>query len=217
MKGLLYKDFQLILNKFSYTQRIFLLIVAILMMLFLKEAGTLFLAMILPLALAALPTSLLVADHESGWERFVGVFPIAKEKIVLARYLFCFMLTALVGGGVFSLCLVAHAIFGQYSLELHLIIIGVGLLFGMLYIVILLPFIYAFGTFGNTIVNIIFLALIMGGVYALQKTSFGVTFTVWLAKTNNVLLIMGAVLVLLISTLISLKIATIIYGRTFTD
>ncbi len=207
MKGLLYKDFQLILNKFSYMQRVFLLLVAILMILFLKEAGTLFLAMILPLALAALPTSLLVADHESGWERFVGVFPIAKEKIVLARYLFCFMLTALVGGGVFSLCLVAHAIFGQYSLELHLIIIGVGLLFGMLYIVILLPFIYAFGTFGNTIVNIIFLALIMGGV----------TFTVWLAKTNNVLLIMGAVLVLLIGTLISLKIATIIYGRTFID
>lgn len=62
-----------------------------------------------------------------------------------------------------------------------------------------------------------FLALIMGGVYALQKTSFGVTFTVWLAKTNNVLLIMGAVLVLLIGTLISLKIATIIYGRTFID
>ena len=58
MKGLLYKDFQLILNKFSYIQRVFLLLVAILMILFLKEAGTLFLAMILPLALAALPTSL---------------------------------------------------------------------------------------------------------------------------------------------------------------
>ncbi len=40
MKGLLYKDFQLILNKFSYMQRVFLLLVAILMILFLKEAGT---------------------------------------------------------------------------------------------------------------------------------------------------------------------------------
>ncbi len=34
---------------------------------------------------------------------------------------------------------------------------------------------------------------------------------------EHVLLIMGAVLVLLIGTLISLKIATIIYGRTFID
>lgn len=98
MKGLLYKDFQLILNKFGRTQRILLLVVAILVTLLLKEAGTLFLAMILPLALAALPTSLLVADNESGWEQFAGVFPIAKEKIVLARYLFCFMLTVSVSG-----------------------------------------------------------------------------------------------------------------------
>lgn len=217
MKGLLYKDFQLILNKFSYIQRVFLLLVAILVTLFFKEEGTLFLAMILPLSLAALPTSLLASDHESGWEYFVGVFPIPKEKIVLARYLFCFMVTLLVGGAVFALSLVAHALFGRYSLELHLIIIGVGLLFGMLYVVILLPFIYAFGTFGNTIVNIIFLALIMGGVYALQKTSFGATFIAWLAKANNILLIIGVVSLFLSITLISLKTATSVYARTFID
>jgi len=217
MKGLLYKDFQLILNKFGHTQRILLLVVAILVTLLLKEAGTLFLAMILPLALAALPTSLLVADHESGWEQFVGVFPIAKEKIVLARYLFCFMLTVLVSGLILALCLVTHIIFGQYSLELHLIIVGVGALFGILYVAILLPFIYAFGTFGNTIVNIIFLALVMGGVYVLQKTSFGVTFISWLARVNNILLMTGAVLLLLIGTLMSLKISIMVYARTFTD
>lgn len=165
MKGLLYKDFQLILNKFGRTQRILLLVVAILVTLSLKEAGTLFLAMILPLALSALPTSLLVADHESGWEQFVGV----------------------------------------------------GALFGILYVAILLPFIYAFGTFGNTIVNIIFLALVMAGVYVLQKTSFGVTFISWLAKVNNILLITGSVLLLLIGTLISLKISIMVYARTFTD
>ena len=88
MKGLLYKDFQLILNKFGRIQRILFLVAALLVMLFLKEAGTLFLAMILPLTLAALPNSLLVADHESSWKQFVGVFPLSKGKIVLARYLF---------------------------------------------------------------------------------------------------------------------------------
>ncbi|MCR1901233.1 ABC-2 transporter permease [Ligilactobacillus apodemi] len=185
-------------------------------MLFLKEAGTLFLAMILPLTLAALPTSLLVADHESGWEQFVGVFPLSKGKIVLARYLFCLLLIILVSGLVLALSLVAHAIFGQYSLELHLIIVGVGLLFGILYVVVLLPFIYSFGTFGNTIVNIIFLALIMGGGYALQKTSFGVTFITWLTQVNKVLLIIGTVLLLLGGTLISLQASIMIYTRTFT-
>ena len=124
MKGLLYKDFQLILNKFGRIQRILFLVAALLVMLFLKEAGTLFLAMILPLTLAALPTSLLVADHESGWEQFVGVFLLSKGKIVLARYLFCLLLIILVRGLVLALSLVAHANFGQYSLELHLIIVA---------------------------------------------------------------------------------------------
>ena len=92
MSGLLYKDFQLILNKVSVKSRFLIILVLLLVTIFCRESGTIFLSIMGPIGLASIPTDLLVADQESGWNRFVGVFPIPKRNIVLARYIFCISL-----------------------------------------------------------------------------------------------------------------------------
>ena len=96
MSGLLYKDFQLILNKVSITSRLLIAFILLLVIIFGRESGTIFLSIMGPIGLASIPTSLLVADHESGWNRFVGVFPISKKIIVLTRYIFCISLIVFV-------------------------------------------------------------------------------------------------------------------------
>ena len=92
MRGLLYKDFQLILNKVSVKSRLLIILVLLLVTIFGRESGTIFLSIMGPISLASMPTGLLIADQESGWNRFVGVFPIPKRNIVLARYIFCISL-----------------------------------------------------------------------------------------------------------------------------
>ena len=92
MRGLLYKDFQLVLNKVSVKSRFLIILVLLLVTIFGRESGTIFLSIMGPISLASMPTSLLVADQESGWNRFVGIFPIPKRNIVLARYIFCISL-----------------------------------------------------------------------------------------------------------------------------
>ena len=90
MRGLLYKDFQLILNKLSVKSRLLIILVLLLVTIFGRESGTIFLSIMGPISLASMPTGLLIADQESGWNRFVGVFPIPKRNIVLARYIFLY-------------------------------------------------------------------------------------------------------------------------------
>ena len=119
MIGLLYKDFQLILNKVGVVNRILIALVLLLVTIFGRESGTIFLSIMIPIGLASIPTSLLVADDENGWNRFVGVFPITKKNVVLARYMFCISLIVFVSLITFILSVVTALTFQQFSLQIH--------------------------------------------------------------------------------------------------
>ena len=196
MKGLLYKDAQLILNKVKIINRIFIALALFLITIFARESGTIFLLIVLPISLASLPTTLVVSDSENGWNQFVGVFPISKSKIILARYLSCIS-------------------FNQYSLNLHLIMALIGIIFGIMYIALLLPSVYAFGAFGNTIVNILVLSLVMGLVYGLQKTTFGMIFINWISSANHFLLVISIIILASIMIGVSFILSTKIYCKIF--
>lgn len=215
MSGLLYKDFQLILNKVSITSRLLITFILLLVIIFGRESGTIFLSIMGPIGLASIPTSLLVADHESGWNRFVGVFPISKKVIVLTRYIFCISLIVFVSFITFILSISTALIFQQFSIQIHLFISIAGLLIGVMYVVLLLPSVYAFGTFGSTIVNILVLVLIMGAVYTLQKTAFGLIFISWISNANALLIIAVSCIIIAIISALSVVISTKIYSNTF--
>lgn len=215
MNGLIYKDFQLILNKVSVINRLLIVLVLLLVTIFGRESGTIFLSIMVPIGLASIPTSLLVADYESGWNRFVGVFPISKKVIVLARYIFCISLIILVSLITLILSVVTVLIFQQFSLQIHIFISIAGLLIGIMYVVFLLPSIYAFGSFGSTIVNIMVLVIIMGVVYILQKTTWGLMFISWISNTNALLLIAVSCIIIVVISVISIAISTKVYSNTF--
>ncbi|WP_338212230.1 ABC-2 transporter permease [Lactobacillus juensis] len=215
MRGLLYKDFQLILNKLSVKSRLLIILVLLLVTIFGRESGTIFLSIMGPIGLASIPTGLLVADQESGWNRFVGVFPIPKRNIVLARYIFCISLIVFISFITLILSIATALIFQQFSLQIHIIISIVGLLIGIMYVVLILPAVYASGTFGSTIVNILVLVLIMGGVYILQKTTLGLLFITWISNTNAFVLIVTSCFLIAVISIVSMIISTKVYSNTF--
>ena len=215
MRGLLYKDFQLILNKLSVKSRLLIILVLLLVTIFGRESGTIFLSIMGPIGLASIPTGLLVADQESGWNRFVGVFPIPKRNIVLARYIFCISLIVFISFITLILSIATALIFQQFSLQIHIMISIVGLLIGIMYVVLLLPAVYASGTFGSTIVNILVLVLIMGGVYILQKTTLGLLFITWISNTNAFVLIVTSCFLIAVISIVSMIISTKVYSNTF--
>ena len=215
MRGLLYKDFQLILNKLSVKSRLLIILVLLLVTIFGRESGTIFLSIMGPIGLASIPTGLLVADQESGWNRFVGVFPIPKRNIVLARYIFCISLIVFISFITLILSIATALIFQQFSLQIHIIISIVGLLIGIMYVVLLLPAVYASGMFGSTIVNILVLVLIMGGVYILQKTTLGLLFITWISNTNAFVLIVTSCFLIAVISIVSMIISTKVYSNTF--
>ena len=215
MRGLLYKDFQLILNKLSVKSRLLIILVLLLVTIFGRESGTIFLSIMGPIGLASIPTGLLVADQESGWNRFVGVFPIPKRNIVLARYIFCISLIVFISFITLILSIATALIFQQFSLQIHIMISIVGLLIGIMYVVLLLPAVYASGMFGSTIVNILVLVLIMGGVYILQKTTLGLLFITWISNTNAFVLIVTSCFLIAVISIVSMIISTKVYSNTF--
>lgn len=215
MKGLLYKDAQLILNKVKIINRILICLALFLITIFARESGTIFLLIVLPISLASLPTTFVVSDSENGWNQFVGVFPISKSKVILARYLFCISFIFLASSIVLSLSVAAHIMFNQYSLNLHFIMALLGIIFGIMYVALLLPSVYAFGAFGNTIVNILVLSLVMGLVYGLQKTTFGMIFINWISSVNQLLIVISIIIFASIVIGISFTLSTKIYCKIF--
>ena len=215
MSGLLYKDFQLILNKVSVKSRLLIILILLLVTVFGRESGTIFLSIMGPIGLASIPTGLLVADQESGWNRFVGVFPIPKRNIVLARYIICISLIVFISFITLILSIATALIFQQFSLQIHIMISIVSLLIGIMYVVLLLPAVYASGTFGSTIVNILVLVLIMGVVYILQKTTLGLLFITWIRNTNVFVLIVTSCFLIVVISIVSMIISTKVYSNTF--
>ena len=84
-----------------------------------------------------------------------------------------------------------------------------------MYVIFLLPAVYALGSFGSTIVNILVLALIMGMVYILQKTALGIMFVSWISHANALLLIVISCIIIALISVISMIISTKLYTNTF--
>ena len=59
-----------------------------------------------------------------------------------------------------------------------------------------------------TVVNILVLVFIMGAVYILQKTAFGLVFISWISNTNAILLIIASCILIMTITVVSMIIST---------
>ena len=148
-------------------------------------------------------------------EQIRRCFSYSQKKYSFSQIYFLYFFNCIYYFITLILSIATALIFQQFSLQIHIMIAIVGLLIGIMYVVLLLPAVYASGTFGITIVNILVLVLIMGGVYILQKTTLGLLFITWISNTNAFVLIVTSCILIALISIVSMIISTKVYSNTF--
>ena len=131
MKGLLYKDFCILMRQ----MRIFMF--AILLLCVVNEQLVTFAI----LYAAMLPYSTLAYDEQSQWLRFAAMTPCRPLDIVLSKYLIGWLLM----GSFAAFSLVMNAILGRLGSDLHISAIISALSLACICLAILLPVMFRFG------------------------------------------------------------------------
>ena len=131
MKGLLYKDFCILMRQ----MRIFM--VAILLLCVVNEQ----LATFAILYAAMLPYSTLAYDEQSQWLRFAAMTPCRPLDIVLSKYLLGWLLM----GGAAGISLLLNAVIGRLGTELSAAAVVSALAAGFICLSVMLPLMFRFG------------------------------------------------------------------------
>lgn len=156
MSGLVKKELLLFQKKLKNLSRIGIILfgVFLFIILFGESGGVLILSVLLPVFLTVYVTSNSQEDEVAKWDFFLKTFPLSSKQIVLSRY-FAFGLLVL-GSTVFMLLVssLTYVLFENYSLWIHLIFIGVGLILSVICLSILVPVNYYSGYQGGVSIMI---------------------------------------------------------------
>ena len=131
MKGLLYKDFCILIRQ----MRIFMF--AILLLCVVNEQ----LATFAILYAAMLPYSTLAYDEQSQWFRFVSMTPCRPLDVVLSKYILGWTLMAVTA----AISLLLNAMVGRLGTELSAAAIVSALAAGFICLAVMLPLMFRFG------------------------------------------------------------------------
>lgn len=210
MLGLIIKDITIFLKKFKNINRILVGIIITLMIFFLKSSGTIFLSIVLPLCTTGIPITLLLSDEKNNWDKYAISTPIIRKKIVLARYITCVGFTLVCSIFTFIMNFLSYCLFAEYTFKIHFLICIIGFLCAYIYLIFIIPTNYAYGANGNSIVMFILLVVILGGTYLMKTYEIGLELIKKMAgaPVGVILLItiIGLIILILLSTLISIKI-----------
>lgn len=169
MKGLIKKDFIILAKKIKPITRIIIAAIILLLLIYLRSSGAIFIAILLPVGVASLPITLITIDEQAQWDKYAISLPVTKQMIVASRYLSCEILLFLCSLFSVTINIAMGLIFNEYSMGLHLSIAIIGLLIAMLYTLVILPANYFFGVNGGSTVMIGLMIIITGAAYIFKK------------------------------------------------
>ena len=115
------------------------------------------------------PVVLGTCDEQWRWDKYAIAAPVSKKQIILGRYLSCLIALAVSIAIAFLLNLVTYLLLREYDFTLHLVVLAVGFLAGFLYLLIIIPSGYAWGTTGGSTVMFILLIAVLGSVSQIRK------------------------------------------------
>lgn len=165
MKGLIVKDFLILRGQARMFVGILLLYVV--MGIFMKDFS--FFAAIILLVSAMLVVTTCAYDDSYKWNIYAGTLPIKKNQIVLGKYISS-LLFVLIGVAVsllfnfISFVVFDNLNFGDALHTLYFTVVG-----SLLFISIMLPIIFRFGTEKSRLLLPILIALLIAGVFVLKE------------------------------------------------
>ena len=155
MKGLLYKDFCILMRQ----MRIFMF--AILLLCVVNEQLVTFAI----LYAAMLPYSTLAYDEQSQWLRFAAMTPCRPLDIVLSKYLLGWLLMGCTAG----ISLLLNAMIGRLGTELSAAAVISALAAGLICLAVMLPVMFRFGVerarMGVILIFVVIFSLVGSGEF----------------------------------------------------
>lgn len=164
MKGLIVKDFLILRGQARMFMGILLLYVV--MGVFMKDFS--FFSAIILLVSAMLVVTTCAYDDSYKWNIYAGTLPIKKNQIVLSKYIssLLFVLTGVAVSLLFNFISVAfgNLNFGDTLHTLYFTVVG-----SLLFVSIMLPIIFRFGTEKSRLLLPVLVALLIAGVFVLKE------------------------------------------------
>ena len=201
MKGLLYKDFYVLLKQNPITV-IIILIMALVNNAFSQSFMTIFVIM--------LPLTALSYDEQARWDTYAAMMPYKKRDLVLSKY----VLGLLLCGGVFALELISAGVFylikgssdGLFLEEKILFPLGV-MAGALIFLAISLPIIFKLGVEKGRLVYIILCFAVAGLIGASAGLDEAAIMKISVSVTEMMTwLVLAATVVMLVSIRISIAI-----------
>ena len=165
MRGMMMKDLIFLKNKYRLLYGLLALAIYLAAVYFYQEPA-LIIGMILTIFFSiSLAMPLFMQDDKEDWLYFSSTLPISVKEWVLARYVTMGLLLAAITVFNLILALVFSLLVSRAQLGLYLVVIGLAVMVTVVYLVILVPAIFALGING---ISMVFLVLMLLGT-ALQK------------------------------------------------
>lgn len=158
MKGLIVKDFLVILSKLKPLPIVILLILSCVALFYFGSTGVLLINVFYVIYFCALPIPIFQEDDKVGWNTYILASPMTKKEIVASRYIACFSLIAVVSVIMLALNFL-YSFISDFSLTIHIFTVFISLVVGFLYLSLLIPSIYYAGSNGSSTVMLIVILL----------------------------------------------------------
>lgn len=159
MKGLLMKDFLVILRQ----MKLFLLIIPLIALI-----GGPTMSSVGILMGAVLPMTAIAYDEQSKWNELARMMPYSSHSLVLGKYLLGYLCIA-VAGLIYGLVQLILAALGQRDMGESLFMLFFSVLCGLLLIAVNTPILLKFGTQKGRLVFLALLGLTAAGESVLQN------------------------------------------------
>lgn len=169
MKGLILKDF-FVLKK---TMLLYLMIELVLLTAAIFNPSMMTFAVLYFLILSVmLPITALAYDERAGWEKYALSMPVTRKELILGKYLLGLILLAvsillnLIFVGGYGLM----TNFSSYGLNDFALLISASAAAGCLFLSVLMPIMFRFGTEKGRIVMVLMILIPVGATLILSKT-----------------------------------------------
>lgn len=207
MKGLLKRDFLIMIKKIGKVKCILLLLAVLGMIIFVKDMAFIFLAVFLPVLCVAFPAVLLIEDEKCHWAKVATAFPVNKKQIVTSRYIFCIASCVVLSVSSMGIGLIYYIV---KALDFSLMVIFnlTGVCFAVFYILILIPCNYALGSQAGSyvMVGMIGVVWLIGRCLPIDKIAVGNLPEYW-----PYLAVVGVVAILLVTGVLSWYVSLKVY------
>lgn len=184
MRGLIIKDFITMFKKIRPINYLLIAIATILILVYFKGEGALYVAIFLPVVLSGVPKTLMVYDDQCKWDKYAIALPMTRKSIVGSRYLF-FLMTAVAASVIaFFISVLSFAFFPNEGFSPYLIAVLSGLLLAIFYGMITIPAGYSMGSNGGPLAMILTTFLFIGAFYTLKRLNVNVETLLDYLKNN---------------------------------